>query len=80
MSTRVKTPEHIEVHVSIFVLGGRRHHTTFSTYGALPLTPKRLKLLRQLTESTEWRKQSPDKRVSWDEVEELVAKHIEAPD
>ena len=73
MPASAKTQEPIELHVSIFVMAGRRHLPSFSTYGSLPLTPKRLKLLRQLTESAEWRKQSPDKKVSWDEVEKFLA-------
>jgi hypothetical protein len=61
--------------VSICANSGRGH-AAVSTHVTLSLTPERMKLLQQLVGSTPWTKQAPDTKVTWEEVEAIVAKHV----
>jgi hypothetical protein len=49
-----------------------------SAHVSLPLTSERMKLLRQLAGSVQWDKQLPQERITWQEVETIIAGHVAA--
>ena len=62
-------PRRLSLHLSIHVLSGSIRQPGYYTYGSIPLTPDRLKLVKRLAGSAQWVRQGPQRKVTWEEVE-----------
>jgi hypothetical protein len=74
MSFRIRTPQPM-IHVNVISNSGHGHRAV--TVGvSVPVTPERMKLLHRLVGSESWDKQSASRKVTWEEVEAIVAGHV----
>jgi hypothetical protein len=74
MPFRIKTPQPM-VHVSVMSNSGRWDKAVYVAV-SVPVTPERMKLIHRLVGSASWDKQSPSKKVTWEDVEAIVAGHV----